>query len=155
MKIALIDNYDSFTYNLAHLIGDVVGNLPIILKNDECDYSYIKAQKFTHIILSPGPGNPTIRQDFGVCTDIIQNYNGPMMGVCLGHQGLAGIECHDCEVVEGSPEPFHGRVSTIYHEGDSLFQGIPSSFRAMRYHSLVLNETIAAKFHILKDGMDF
>ena len=72
-----------------------------------------------------------------------------MMGVCLGHQGLAGIECHDCEVVERSPEPFHGRVSTVNHDGDSLFQGIPFSFKVMRYHSLVLNETIATKFHII------
>ena len=154
MNVLLIDNYDSFTYNLAHLIGHVTKTMPTIIKNDEWDYQQILSNQFSHIILSPGPGNPTKPTDFGVCSEVIHNFNGPLLGVCLGHQGIASTLLNDPTMITQAPEPYHGRTSEIYHNNDTIFEGLPSPFKAMRYHSLIVRDDVKKMFHIIAQTKD-
>lgn len=139
MKTLLIDNYDSFTYNLFHLIGQVNGEEPLVFHNDQITYEEIAQLEFDNIVLSPGPGHPGRPRDFGVCRDLIARADVPLLGVCLGHQGLA----LDAGAAIGhAPEPVHGRIDTIWHDGSPLFQGVPSPLRVVRYHSLLVQEPL-------------
>jgi para-aminobenzoate synthetase len=129
----LIDNYDSFTFNLFQLIAEVNGDEPIVVRNDGATWSELANLDFDNIVISPGPGSPERPSDFGVCADAINEAAVPLLGVCLGHQGL-GYLC-GAPVVH-APEVMHGRLSEVYHDDSELFVGIPQGFAAVRYHSL-------------------
>lgn len=137
MKILLIDNYDSFTYNLYQYIAEVAGREPIVHRNDELDADRLSALDIDGIVVSPGPGRPQVPSDLGCSRDAILQTALPVLGVCLGHQAIAHL--YGAEVGL-APEPRHGRTSLVYHDGSDLFAGIPSPFEVVRYHSLVASE---------------
>ena len=116
--------------------------MPIVIKNDAISYEQLSQFKFDNVVISPGPGNPTISKDFGICSRILKNVNTPILGVCLGHQGIASTYCNT-SCIQLAPEPFHGRVSEVFHDGDDLFKDIPSPFKVARYHSLIVQEPFA------------
>src|ERR671914_2005504 len=135
MRTLLIDNYDSFTFNLFHLLGEVNGDEPIVARNDELPWEELAALSVDNIVISPGPGRPEHARDVGVSLDALQRAEVPVLGVCLGHQALAYIAGGS---VEHAREVMHGRLSPIHHDESALFAGIPQGFLAVRYHSLVV-----------------
>ena len=135
MLTLLIDNHDSFTYNLFQLLAEVNGREPLVVRNDEATWEELEGLDFDNVVLSPGPGRPERAADFGVCAEAIRRCERPLLGVCLGMQGLGWVEGG---TVERAPEPLHGRVVAVEHDGTGLFAGIPSPFQATRYHSLAL-----------------
>jgi para-aminobenzoate synthetase len=139
MKTLIIDNHDSFTFNLVQLIAEVNGEQPIVVTNGEASWVDLASLEFDNVVLSPGPGRPERVRDFGVCRHAIQHATVPLLGVCLGHQGLAHV--WGGEVVN-APEPIHGRLSAVHHDGRELFHGISQAFEAVRYHSLVAAEPL-------------
>ncbi|MGA2927693.1 MAG: aminodeoxychorismate synthase component I [Solirubrobacteraceae bacterium] len=142
MKTLLIDNYDSFTYNLFQLLAEANGDEPIVVHNDAADWAELEQLQFDNIVISPGPGRPDHEGDFGVCAEAIRAARVPLLGVCLGHQGLGWV--YGGRVVS-APEVMHGRISVVLHEDSPLFAGIPREFRAVRYHSLCLHQPIPAE----------
>ncbi len=148
MKTLVIDNYDSFTYNLFQYLAEIGGD-PLVVKNDEIELSDIQEIKPTHIVISPGPGTPKNREDFGIGTEIIKNLHRwyPILGVCLGHQGIAAT--YGANIIH-APEVMHGKTSIITHTGDSLlFKNIPKQIPVMRYHSLLVDEhTLPSTFKV-------
>jgi len=132
--ILIIDNYDSFTYNLVHLVGEHTDDLEVI-RNDDRTLAEVQAMNPDGILISPGPGRPA---DAGLTEPVIEALGAstPILGVCLGHQAIG-------EVFGGSitqaDELMHGKTSPVYHEGTTLFEGIDPSFEATRYHSLVID----------------
>ncbi|MDO5018412.1 MAG: gamma-glutamyl-gamma-aminobutyrate hydrolase family protein [Lagierella massiliensis] len=134
MKTLIIDNYDSYTYNLYQLVAEVSNVKPLVIKNDECNLEELCKLDFDNVILSPGPGRPDKREDFGLCEDIIKYLNKPILGVCLGHQGIYYI--NGGEIVL-APRPVHGEISEIFHNDKGIFKGIPQGFKVTRYHSLI------------------
>ncbi len=147
MKTLLIDNYDSYTHILGHMVWQVTGTKPIIVRNDAVTIDALRDAQVDAIVISPGPGRPERTADFGVCDAIIDAFPSlPILGVCLGHQGLGA---HFGARVVRAPNVMHGKSSRILHDGSSLFRGIPSGFRAVRYHSLVLSdEHLPAAVHV-------
>jgi len=139
LKTLLIDNYDSFTYNLFQLLAEVNGVEPLVVRNDEASWDELAALDFDNVVISPGPGRPDRAPDFGVCADAIRESRAPLLGVCLGHQGLASGYGGE---VQFAPEPMHGRLSRIRHTASALFAGIPSPFQAVRYHSLCIGQPL-------------
>jgi para-aminobenzoate synthetase len=139
MKTLLIDNYDSFTYNLFQLLAEANGDEPIVVRNDEASWEELARLDFDNILVSPGPGRPDREADFGVCGEAIRRAEVPLLGVCLGHQGLGWV--HDGKVVN-APEVMHGRLSAVLHEESPLFAGIPREFQAVRYHSLCVEQPL-------------
>ncbi|MEQ3346102.1 aminodeoxychorismate synthase component I [Peptoniphilus senegalensis] len=137
MKSLIIDNYDSYTYNLFQLIGKVSGIEPLVIKNDEMTYEEVLNLDFDNVILSPGPGSPDKEKDFGVCKDIIEKLDKPILGICLGHQGI--YHYNGGEVLRAK-EPMHGRLSQVIHNGKNLFKGIKNNFVVTRYHSLTCQD---------------
>jgi para-aminobenzoate synthetase len=136
MRTLLVDNYDSFTYNLYDLIGKVNGRPPVVVHNDT-RWSEIPIEEFDSIVVSPGPGRPDRPRDFGVSARAIRDSGLPILGVCLGHQGI----CHLFGGLVGhAPQPMHGRISKVHHTGVDVFAGIPSPFSVVRYHSLAAAE---------------
>ena len=138
MTILLIDNYDSFTYNLYHLIARVYDEEILVYRNDSITLDEIHEINPAFIVLSPGPGHPEVPRDFGICTQIISNFGQfiPILGVCLGHQGIGtvfGSTIKKAEMI------YHGKTSQIHHNNSVLFEGIETPFVAMRYHSLVID----------------
>jgi anthranilate synthase/aminodeoxychorismate synthase-like glutamine amidotransferase len=125
----LIDNYDSFTYNLAHLFG-ALGVEVRVVRNDEITADEAEASGASHLVVSPGPGRPA---DAGVSVETIKRMRVPTLGVCLGHQAI--VEAFGGEVGYAK-ELLHGKASPVRHEGDGLFTGLPEPFDAGRYHSL-------------------
>jgi para-aminobenzoate synthetase len=135
----LIDNYDSYTYNVFHLLAAVSGKEPIVVRNDVVSWKALSRWDFDAIVLSPGPGRPERWHDFGVCADILRFSEIPVLGVCLGHQGLG----HLLEgTVRSAPVVMHGRMSAVKHDGGGLFEGIPQGFSVVRYHSLAVADEL-------------
>jgi para-aminobenzoate synthetase len=141
LSILIIDNYDSFTFNLVSLVATATGEKPIVIRNDEMTWEEIRELDFGSVIISPGPGHPERTRDFGVSGDVIRNAEVPVLGVCLGHQGIASV--FGGRVVRTAP--VHGYSSEIMHNDDELFRGIPSPFSAVRYHSLAVMEPLPAE----------
>ncbi len=140
MKFLIIDNYDSFVYNLAQRLGELGVNSDVI-RNDKITINEIKNGNYDAIVISPGPGTPEDKRYFGICKNVILELGPetPILGVCLGHQGI--IDCFGGKVTNAR-NIRHGKTSQIKHYGDSLFKGVENPFRATRYHSLVGEKTI-------------
>ena len=136
MNITLIDNYDSFTYNLYHDLGRLEANVTVV-RNDALTVDELAASNPDAIVLSPGPCTPT---EAGICLDVIKTlgYRIPIFGVCLGMQAIG--QAFGGDVVR-APQPFHGKISEIQHSGQTLFRGINQSFKATRYHSLIVERS--------------
>ncbi len=132
-KVLVIDNYDSFVYNLVQYLAEL-GAETVVVRNDE-PIAIVETSKPTHILLSPGPGKPA---DAGICIEIIKRYAGkiPILGVCLGHQAIG--EAYGATVSK-APYLMHGKTSRIKHHGGGLFKDIPEEFTATRYHSLIID----------------
>jgi anthranilate synthase component 2 len=144
VAVLLIDNYDSFTYNLAQYLGELGAEL-VVRRNDEITLEEARALNPSHIVISPGPGDPN---DGGVSLDIIREFAGqkPVLGVCLGHQCIGAAFGG---VVSRAPRLMHGKTSAIYHDRRGLFNGIPSPFQATRYHSLIVEEPLPEPLKVL------
>lgn len=138
-RLLLIDNYDSFVYNIYQLLGEISGCAATVVRNDQASLAQLCALEPTHIVLSPGPGDPREPSYFGVCHELIRELGPrvPTLGVCLGHQGIGAA--FGATVVR-APQVMHGKTSVLEHGGRGLFAGLPSPMRVMRYHSLVLDE---------------
>lgn len=146
MKVLIIDNYDSFTYNLYQFIGEILtteknrGSLDdfdiIVERNDQIEFADIVAMAPDRIIISPGPGSPDDPRYFGVCADVIKELGKttPLLGVCLGMQGI--VHVFGGKVVK-APLPMHGKISPVTHDQQSVFKGVPDQLEVMRYHSLI------------------
>jgi para-aminobenzoate synthetase len=141
MRTLLIDNYDSFTFNLFHLLGEVNGEQPIVVRNDELTWEALAALRADNIVISPGSGRPEHARDVGVSLAALLRAEVPVLGVCLGHQALAHVSGG---TIRHAPEVMHGRTSPIDHDGRGLFAGVPKGFVAVRYHSLVVGVVPAA-----------
>ncbi|MFF0389012.1 aminodeoxychorismate synthase component I [Kitasatospora sp. NPDC004615] len=135
MRTLLVDNHDSFTYNLFHYLAEVNGEEPEVVLNDDPGWRPGHLGGFDQVVLSPGPGDPRRAADFGICREILLGGDLPTLGVCLGHQGMAAL--HGGRV--SRVEPVHGRVSAVEHDGSELFAGLPSPFDVVRYHSLAVD----------------
>ena len=135
MKILVIDNYDSFTYNLAQLLGELKTE-PIVIRNDMITLQEIEKMNPDAIVISPGPGHPANKRDFGVCSEVITKLGPkiPILGVCLGHQGI--VHVYGGKVVHAK-KLRHGKTSNIEHGNSDIFEDVSNPFRATRYHSLV------------------
>jgi para-aminobenzoate synthetase len=151
MRSLIIDNYDSFTYNIYQLLAEVNGKKPTVITNNQLSWQEIKELNVDNIIISPGPGNPKNIEDFGVCGEVLLKANIPILGVCLGHQGLGYFYGAK---IKRSPEPFHGRISKIYHQQDSIFYNIPSPFSVVRYHSLMIDYPLPSDLEIIATTKD-
>jgi para-aminobenzoate synthetase len=139
MNTLLVDNYDSYTYNVYQLLAAVSGEEPIVIQNDTVSWGALSRWDFDAIVISPGPGRPERWHDFGVCADILRWSEIPILGVCLGHQGLGQLLDG---TVAAAPMPMHGRKSLVRHVGHGLFEGIPQDFSVVRYHSLAVTGPI-------------
>ena len=135
MKTLIIDNYDSFTYNLYQLVGEL-GGQPNVVRNDAIQLTDIKQGSYSHIVISPGPGTPEDEAYFGVCTQVIRELgpNIPLLGVCLGHQGI--ISAYGGTIVRAQTVK-HGKTSAITHTQNGIFSAVRNPLIGMRYHSLV------------------
>jgi len=138
----LIDNYDSYTFNLYQLIASVAGEEPVVVRNDEIEWSALAAHPWDRIVVSPGPGRPERERDLGVGRAALAQQEIPVLGVCLGHQGLAHVRGGS---VVRAAQIIHGRISRVFHRGDGLFDAIPQGFRAVRYHSLIVEPALPAE----------
>ena len=138
--ILVIDNYDSFTYNLVQYLGEL-GEDPSVFRNDEVTLSKIKRLKPSRIIISPGPGTP---KDAGISNGVIKEFSGkiPILGVCLGHQCIG--EVFGGEIV-GAKHIMHGKTSLIYHNKKDIFKNVKNPFEATRYHSLIIKRSSLPK----------
>jgi len=131
--ILVIDNYDSFTYNLVQYLGELGGD-PQVVRNDQTTVAAIEKQAPERIVISPGPKTPS---EAGICLEVITAFSGriPILGVCLGHQAIG--QAFGGQVIR-APELMHGKTSQIQHDGRTIFEGLPNPFPATRYHSLIV-----------------
>lgn len=134
--LILIDNYDSFTYNLVHFLGEL-GADSVVVRNDKMTAAEVIAEKPKAIVLSPGPCTPN---EAGICLDLIAKAGAtiPLLGVCLGHQSIG--QAYGGKVLR-APVPMHGKLSTIRHTGTGIFKGVPQNFEVTRYHSLIVERS--------------
>jgi para-aminobenzoate synthetase component 2 len=155
-RLVILDNYDSFVYNIQQLLGELTGVAAKVYRNDRVSLQQIAADDPTHLFISPGPGTPEDPAYFGVCGDVIRTFASrvPILGVCLGHQGIGAV--FGASVVR-APKVMHGKISEIVHGGGGLFEGLPSPLSVMRYHSLILDEaTLPAELQVTsrtRDGL--
>lgn len=138
MKTLIIDNYDSFVYNIAQLVGSL-GSQAIVRRNDKLTLDEVRGLNPDRIIISPGPGTPAEKRYFGICEGILEQISSevPTLGVCLGHQGIAhtyGGRLRKAKTI------MHGKVSSIRHKNEGLFKGVENPFVATRYHSLAVDK---------------
>jgi anthranilate synthase/aminodeoxychorismate synthase-like glutamine amidotransferase len=135
--ILVIDNYDSFTYNLVQYLGELGAEMTV-RRNDAVTLEEVEAMAPTHIVISPGPGTP---DDGGISLNLIREFHHdvPILGVCLGHQCIGAAFGGN---VDAAPRLMHGKTSDIYHYGHELYNGVPSPFTGMRYHSLIVKEPL-------------
>lgn len=135
--IVVIDNYDSFTYNLVQYLGELGAEISVF-RNDAVTVTELREMEPDHIVISPGPGDP---DDGGISNDVIRELGPeiPLLGVCLGQQCIGHVFGG---AVERAPRLMHGKTSEVYHKGRGLFDGVPSPFRATRYHSLIVEEPL-------------
>jgi anthranilate synthase component II len=148
--LILIDNYDSFTYNLVHYLGEL-GATCEVYRNDKISAEEVLAAKPQAIVLSPGPCTPN---EAGICLDLIARAGPtvPLLGVCLGHQAIGQV--YGGRVIR-APEPMHGKLSTIRHEGQGVFKGLPPRFEVTRYHSLIVErESLPEELEITAETDD-
>lgn len=137
MRTLLIDNYDSFTYNLYQYLAACNGEPPVVLRNNQMSWDEVERIPFDNIVISPGPGRPQRAADLGISADALQRSRKPVLGVCLGHQAIA----HHCGArVDLAVRPMHGRLDRVSHAQRDLFFGIPDRFEAVRYHSLAVTQ---------------
>jgi len=143
MKVFLLDNYDSFTYNLAQYLGEL-GHAPVVRRNDEITIGEVEAMQPERIVISPGPGRP---EDAGITVEVIRRLGPsvPVLGVCLGHQGIGYAFGGD---VVRAPVLMHGKVSSVQHDGRGVFSGVSQPFTAGRYHSLIVSDPPPAPLEI-------
>ena len=139
MKVLILDNYDSFVYNLYQAIGEL-GAEPVVHRNDSVTLREIRTLAPDAIVLSPGPGHPANTRDFGVCGDVLRELSPaiPTMGVCLGHQGIG--TAYGAQVGHAA-RILHGKTSLVRHDGRTIFEGLPNPMTAGRYHSLAIDAT--------------
>jgi len=132
-KVLLIDNYDSFAFNLAQYLAELYCEV-IVVRNDESSLEELKRQKPTHLVISPGPGTPA---DAGISREAVRTFAGfiPILGVCLGHQVIG--EVMGGKIIRGE-KPVHGKTSLIHHDGKTVFREVSNPFQATRYHSLIV-----------------
>ena len=128
--VVVVDHHDSYTWNLVHLVASVTGRMPTVVQHDETNAEQVL--RHSHVILSPGPGHPAEQRDLSVGNDVLRDGSVPVLGVCLGMQGLVTAYGGTVE----RDVPAHGDVSLINHDGRGVFRGLPQDFRAVRYHSL-------------------
>jgi anthranilate synthase/aminodeoxychorismate synthase-like glutamine amidotransferase len=139
-RVVIIDNYDSYAYNLFQRIGELTGITATVVRNDETSLRAIQRLDPTHIVISAGPGNPENPDYFGVCLDVIRELGPttPLLGVCLGHQGIGyAFGGH----VVRAPKAMHGKTSSLRHNGAGIFGGVSNPCTVMRYHSLMLERS--------------
>jgi anthranilate synthase/aminodeoxychorismate synthase-like glutamine amidotransferase len=129
-RVVVVDHHDSYTWNLVHLIAGVTGELPDVVEHDEATLGDLTS--YSHVVLSPGPGHPASPRDFRLGREVLLAADRPVLGVCLGMQGLVTTYGG---VVDRVP-PAHGEVATVTHDGRGVFCGVPSPFAVVRYHSL-------------------
>lgn len=149
----VVDNYDSFVYNIAHYVGEL-GSRPLVLRNDEVTVKIVERIRPDRIIISPGPGHPANPRDVGNSPDIVREFSGriPILGVCLGHQIIGyvfGARIRQARTIK------HGKVGQVRHVGSPLYRGVPEVFPAARYHSLVVDDlppALAAEAYSLDDN---
>ena len=146
MRTLLVDNFDSYTFNLFQLIAAITGTEPIVVRNDFDELPRLGELGVESVVISPGPGHPAVPRDFGLCTQLLLAAERPVLGVCLGHQGIGHL--HGGSVAP-APEVMHGRRSRIAHVGRDLFDGVPQDFDAVRYHSLAVREDDGAELERL------
>ncbi len=144
--ILIVDNYDSFTYNLVQRLGEIDGGLDIqVFRNDEISVSEMEAKRPSHVIISPGPCTP---HEAGISVDCVTHFHGqvPLLGVCLGHQSIG--QATGSKIVRAG-KLMHGKTDTIHHTGTSIFAGLANPMTATRYHSLVIQpDTLSAEFEV-------
>src|SRR5512134_1222180 len=142
--LVLIDNYDSFTYNLVQYFGELGADIRVY-RNDQITMNQLIALNPSHLVISPGPGEPI--KDDGISSDAIKHFTGkiPVLGVCLGHQAIGAVFGGK---VDRAQRLMHGKTSKVTHNGQGIFKGIPSPFEAMRYHSLVVYDPIPAELEV-------
>jgi para-aminobenzoate synthetase component II len=142
--IFMVDNYDSFTFNLVQYLGEL-GEELVVQRNDQTTIDDIRMAGPEFLMISPGPGNPS---EAGISLEVIKTFSGdiPILGVCLGHQSIA--QAYEGDVVPAA-QLMHGKTSDIYHDGKTIFKGLPNPFTATRYHSLIVKrETLPTCFEI-------
>ncbi|HVW45474.1 MAG TPA: aminodeoxychorismate synthase component I [Solirubrobacterales bacterium] len=146
MRTLLVDNHDSYTYNVFHLLAAASGEEPVVVNNDAVSWRVLSRARFDAFVLSPGPGRPERWHDFGVCRDILRYSEVPVLGICLGHQGIGNL-------LEGgvasAPQPMHGRLSHVRHRGTGIFAGVPQDFAVVRYHSLAITGPVGPEGHVV------
>jgi len=145
VNVLLIDNFDSFTFNLYQFLGEIADSVTVV-RNDSVPFADIEDKKFSHIVISPGPGHPADPVYFDQCAQVLEKYHGklPILGICLGHQGLG---CAFGSEVVSANTIMHGKTSMIDHSGQGVFSGVPQAIEVMRYHSLVIKpETLSDDF---------
>ena len=153
MRVLVIDNYDSFVYNLAQYVGELGGE-PTVFRNDEITIGEVRDMAPDRIIISPGPGHPADKHYFGVCERVLQEVSPkvPTLGVCLGHQGIGTSFGGK---VSGASRLMHGKTSRIVHDGQGVLEGVKNPFVATRYHSLAIQkDDIPVELRVTALSMD-